>query len=347
MQWSPVFECSVGPDGQKTYRVGHELVDEFLEFASARCRPSTVRAYAHDLKVFFGSVDMEPAEVTPKDVLSFITSQQRSRAGVGNVVRISDGGAGLSVATVKRRMAAVSSLFSYLVIRGDAGVTANPVPRGMPTRRSRHRDQRGVPLVRGVRRLPRILDATEVELLMSAFRTDRDRAMAQAMLLGGLRRCEVLGLRLEDLRVGEKQLFIVDGKGGHQRLVPISPTFFSTVADYLNRERPPDAATDHLFVVLKEPRRGHALTTEGLDEVFSAARARAGLVHGTCHELRHTCFTRLKEAGMAIEAIQALAGHRSIASTRIYLHLGGDWLANEYRRAAEAIDAQAQVGVAR
>ncbi len=346
MQWSPVFECSIGPDGQKTYRVGHELIDEFLEFASARCRPSTVRAYAHDLKVFFGVVNKEPAEVTPKDVLSFITSQQRSRAGVSNVVRISDGGAGLSVATVKRRLAAVSSLFSYLMIRGDVGVTANPVPRGMPTRRSRHRDQRGVPLVKGVRRLPRILDANEVELLMSAFRTDRDRAMAQAMLLGGLRRCEVLGLRLEDLRVGEKQLFIADGKGGHQRLVPISPTFFSTVADYLNKERPADAATDHLFVVLREPRRGQPLTAEGLDEVFSAARARAGLVHGTCHELRHTCFTRLKEAGMAIEAIQALAGHRSIASTRIYLHLGGDWLANEYRRAAEAIDAQAQVGVA-
>jgi site-specific recombinase XerD len=346
VKWSPVFECSVGPDGQKSYRVGHELIDEFLEFASARCRPSTVRAYAHDLKVFFGFLDKEPAEVTPKDVLSFIASQQRSRAGAGNVVRISDGGAGLSVATVKRRLAAVSSLFSYLVIRGDAGVAANPVPRGMPTRRSRHRDQRGVPLIRGVRRLPRILAADEVELLMSAFRTDRDRAMAQAMLLGGLRRCEVLGLRLEDLRVGEKQLFIADGKGGHQRLVPISPTFFSTVADYLNRERPPDASTDHLFVVLKGQRRGHALTAEGLDEVFSAARARAGLVHGTCHELRHTCFTRLKEAGMAIEAIQMLAGHRSIASARIYLHLGGDWLANEYRRAAEAIDAQAAVGVA-
>ena len=95
------------------------------------------------------------------------------------------------------------------------------------------------PLVRGVRRLPRVLDATEVELLMSAFRTDRDRAMAQAMLLGGLRRCEVLGLRLKDLRVGEKQLFIADGKCGHQRQIPISPTFFSTVADYLNEERPP------------------------------------------------------------------------------------------------------------
>lgn len=347
MQWSPVFECSVGPDGEKTYRVGHELVDEFLEFASVRCRPSTVRAYAHDLKVFFGFVDKEPAEVTPKDVLAFIVGQQRSRRGVGNVVPIGDGASGLSAATVKRRLAAVSSFFGYLVIRGDAGVTANPVPRGMPTRRSRHRGQRGVPLIKGVRRLPRILTVNEVELLLSSFRTDRDRAMAQAMLLGGLRRGEVLGLRLEDLRVGERQLFIADGKGGHQRQVPISPTFFAAVADYLNRERPVDAATDRVFVALKGPRRGQPLSVDGLDEVFSAARARAGLEHGTCHELRHTCFTRLKEGGMAIEAIQAMAGHRSIASTRIYLHLGGDWLANEYRRAAEAIDAQANVGVAR
>ena len=343
--WCPVFESSVSSDGHKTYRVGHELVDEFLEFASVRCRPSTVRAYAHDLKVFFGFVGKEPPEVTAKDVLDFITDQQRSRAGAPNVVRISDGMSGLSTATIKRRLAAVSSLFGYLVIRGDAGVTTNPVPRGMPTRKSRHRNQRGVPLVRGVRRLPRILAADEVELLLSALRTDRDRAMAQAMLLGGLRRCEVLGLRLEDLRVGERQLFIVEGKGGHQRVVPISPTFLSTVADYLSAERPHDAATDHLFVVLKGPRRGQPLSSEGLDEVFTAARARAGLTHGTCHELRHTCFTRLKEAGMAIEAIQALAGHRSIASTRIYLHLGGDWLANEYRRAAEAIDAQATVGI--
>jgi integrase/recombinase XerD len=345
--WSPVFECSIGPDGEKAYRVGHVLVDEFLEFASVRCRPSTVRAYAHDLKVFFTFVGKEPAEVTPKDVLAFIVGQQRSRNGADNVVRISDGVSGLSAATVKRRLAAVSSFFSYLVIRGDVGVTANPVPRGMPTRRSRHREQRGVPLIRGVRRLPRILAVNEVELLVSSFRTDRDRAMAQAMLLGGLRRGEVLGLRLEDLRVGERQLFIAEGKGGHQRQVPISPTFFSAVADYLNQERPADAATDRVFVALKGPRRGQPLSVDGLDEVFSAARARAGLAHGTCHELRHTCFTRLKEAGMAIEAIQAMAGHRSIASTRIYLHLGGDWLANEYRRAAEAIDAQANVGVAR
>ena len=307
-----------------------------------------MRAYAHDLKIFFGLVAKDPTEVTPKDVLGFIAAQQRSRSGADNVVRISDALSGLSTATIKRRLAAVSAFFGYVVLRGDTDHDRQPGAPGdaHPTEPSSRPTGRAAGAM-GCDGCPGSSTADEVELLMSSFRTDRDRAMAQAMLLGGLRRCEVLGLRLEDLRVGERQLFIAEGKGGHQRLVPISPTFFATVADYLNRERPPDAPTDRLFVALKGPRRGAPLSAEGLDEVFGAARARVGLVHGTCHELRHTCFTRLKEAGMAIEAIQALAGHRSIASTRIYLHLGGDWLANEYRRAAEAIDAQANVGVAR
>lgn len=345
--WIPFFEVLVRADGEREYRVGHSLIDEFLEFALCRARPNTVRAYAHDLKVFFSVVGKDPVEVTPADVLMFVTQQNRPRPGATNVVRIADGGAGLSASTIKRRLAAVSSLYGYLVMRGDVGVTANPVPRGLPTRKSRHRGERGLPLVRGVRRLPRILEPGEVEALMGSLRTSRDRAIVQAMVLGGLRRCEVLGLRLEDLRLGEWRVFIADGKGGHQRLVPLSQSFFSTVADYLNVERPPDAATDRVFVGLKGPRRGQPLSTDGLDTVLSAARQRAGLVRGTCHELRHTCFTRLREAGMAIEALQAQAGHRSIASTRIYLHLGDGWLADEYKRAAEAIEAQATIGAVR
>jgi integrase len=73
--------------------------------------------------------------------------------------------------------------------------------------------------------------------------------------------------------------------------------------------------------------------------VLTGARRRAGLTHGTCHELRHTCLTRLREAGMSLEAVQAQAGHRSIESTRVYLHLTNDWLAEQYQRAAALIDA--------
>jgi site-specific recombinase XerD len=302
------------------------LVDQFLEFVVGRARPNTVRAYAHDLSVFFTVVRKDPTKVRPKDVMSFVTAQRRARPGAENVVRIADGSAGLSAATIKRRLAAVSCLYGYLITRDDVDVTTNPVPRGIATRKSRSRGGRGLPLVRGVRRLPRVLDADEVESLMGALRTERDRAMTQAMVLGGLRRCEVLGLRLGDLRLGECRVLITEGKGGHERLVPLSPTFFATVARYMDHERPVETVTDSLFVSLKGPRRGQPLSVPGLDQIMSAARERAGLSHGTCHELRHTCFTRL------------------ITSMRIYLHLDMHWLAGEYRRAIEAIEAQGQIG---
>jgi integrase len=81
--------------------------------------------------------------------------------------------------------------------------------------------------------------------------------------------------------------------------------------------------------------------------MLTGARRRAGLTHATCHELRHTCLTRLREAGMALEAVQAQAGHASIETTRIYLHLADDWLANQYRKAAEVLDAQLYPGSVR
>jgi integrase/recombinase XerD len=273
--WSPSFRCIVPAGEARSYRVGHRDVDEFLEFIGARARPNTVRAYAHDLAVFFVVVGKEPAEVSPADVMAFVSAQQRPRAGAEKVVRLADGGAGLAASTIRRRLAAVSSLYGYLVARGDRGVTANPVPRGLPTRLARRAGSRG-PLVPGVRQLPRILEMGEVEALLAALRTERDRAIVLAMVLGGLRRCEVLGLRLGDLRLGEWRVFIAEGKGGHQRIVPMSRTFFDVAARYLNTERPPDADTDHVFIALKGPTRGWPLSADGLDCNFESICERCG-----------------------------------------------------------------------
>src|SRR5690349_21091479 len=76
---------------------------------------------------------------------------------------------------------------SHLHARGDVAV--NPVPRGLPTRRERQRPRQGVPLVRSTRTLPRVLMPGEVDALLAALRTQRDRAMVLAMVLGGMRRC--------------------------------------------------------------------------------------------------------------------------------------------------------------
>jgi site-specific recombinase XerD len=338
--FDPCLIRSRGPSGEAVVRLGMPLVDDYLAFLGGRSRPNTVLAASYDLRVFFTVVDKPPVDVVAADVLGFITAQRSGRAGDQRLRPVVSGAqaAGVASSTVARRLSTVSGFFAYLQARGD--VVANPVPRGLPSRRERNRPGQGVPLTRRTRRLPRILTPGEVDALTAALRTHRDRAMVAAMVFGGLRRCEVLGLRLEDLWVAERRVFIADGKGGHQRLVPVSARFFAAVAAYLDGERPAGADTDRLFVVLKGPHRGRPLSVRGLDEMLTGARRRAGLSHATCHELRHTCLTRLREAGMALEAVQAQAGHASIESTRIYLHLADDWLASQYRKAAEVLDAQ-------
>jgi len=320
--------------------LGHPLLDDYLAFVGARARPNTWLAVAFDLKVFFSVIAKDPVDVTPADVFTFLKEQRSPRRGV-KVVRLEDGEVGLSARTIRRRLSSVSGFFGYLIACGDAGVTVNPVPRGLAARRpGRRPGARGVPLIRTPRTLPRVCSPAEVDGLVAALRTRRDRAMVEAMVLGGLRRCEVLGLRLEDLKIGERRVFIAEGKGGHQRVVPVSSRFFVSVGRYLEEERPRTSTTNQVFVVLKGPRRGHALSAAGLDEIVDGARRRAGIERLTCHQLRHTCLTRLREAGMALEAVQAQAGHRSIESTRIYLHLTNTWLAAEYMQATAAIDAQ-------
>lgn len=324
----------------RTITLGHPLLDDYLAFVGARARTNTWLAIASDLKIFFGVVAKEPAEVTTTEVFAFLTAQRAPRHG-DKVVRLDDGEAGLAARTIARRLSSVRGLFAYLVARGDAGVSVNPVPASLHARRpGARRGKGGVPLIRTPRTLPRVLSPAEVGALMAALRTHRDRAMVEAMVLGGLRRCEVLGLRLSDVNAGERRVFVAEGKGGRQRIVPVSHRFFATLGRYLDEERPRISATDRVFVVLKGPRRGQPLSAAGVDEILDGARARAGLERATCHQLRHTCFTRLREAGMALEAIQAQAGHASIESTRIYLHLANDWLASEYMRTIEALEAQ-------
>jgi integrase/recombinase XerD len=231
--------------------LGHPLVDGYLEFVAARGATNTWLAAAYDLKVFFEVIAKEPAEVTAADVFAFLAEQRAPRRGE-RVVRIEDGEPGLAARTIARRLSSVAGLFEYLLARGDAGVASNPVPRGLASRRPGRRGRGGVRLVRTPRTLPRVLSPSEVDRLLGALRTRRDRAMVLGMLLGGLRRCEVLGLRLGDVSAGERRVH-VHGKGGRERIVPVSGRFFAALGEYLELERPAETATDACFVVLKNP----------------------------------------------------------------------------------------------
>ena len=124
-------------------RLGMPLVDGYLEFLAGRCRPNTVLAAAYDLRVFFGVVAKSPAEVAAADVLGFITAQRTGRAAdrpLQPVEPVEESGA-VAASTVARRLSTVSGFFAYLQACGD--IAANPVPRGLPTRRERLRPGQG------------------------------------------------------------------------------------------------------------------------------------------------------------------------------------------------------------
>src|SRR5680860_1560692 len=128
----PCVLRSARTDGGEHVRVGHPLLDAYLDLVAARGRPNTLLATAFDLKVFFSIIDKDPVDVDTTDVLVFIKAQRAPRRGP-TVVRIEDGEAGLSARTIKRRLATIAGLYEYLIVRGDTPVSRNPVPRGLAT----------------------------------------------------------------------------------------------------------------------------------------------------------------------------------------------------------------------
>jgi integrase/recombinase XerC len=324
------------------------VANRFLAHLVVRAfSPATVRAYAYDL-VNFGRFCVERGvgvgDAVPTDLFDYLEWQSSSRpVRGGKVVRLA--APRPAPATMNRRIAAVRALFEFAVL---AGVRTNsPVPsprrgaglrvprRGvlghLPARHPRH----GGRLVRQARRLPESLEAAEVAVFLADLSTHRDRAIALAMLLGGLRAAEVRSLRLADVDMGLRRVRVV-GKGGRERVVPVDRAFFAELAAYLRSERPPGCSTPQCFVVLRGPTSGQAMTEAGLRRIFRTHRARSGATRVRPHRLRHTFGTELAQAGIDLLALRELMGHASPETTAAYVHLSPAALAAAYAKARQA-----------
>ena len=124
-------------------RLGDRLLDDFLEFLAIRCRPNSVLAVRFDLLVFFEVVAKPVAAVSAADVLGFITAQRTGARCLPEpgVRAVPEDPVGVCSRTIRRRLSTVSGLYAFLAVRGD--VPANPVPRGLPTRREQGRPGQG------------------------------------------------------------------------------------------------------------------------------------------------------------------------------------------------------------
>ena len=327
-----------------------ELANAYLSHLVSRgFSPGTVRGYAFDLLNFGRFLSERRATVTDvvaTDLFDYLDWQGRPTSSAGTKVVRLDARRGAAPATMNRRIAAVRGMFEYAVITGARD--DNPVPagrratglrpkaRGMLGHIGPRKASTGGRLIRQPRQLPESVEPAEAAAFVADLGTYRDRAMALAMVLGGLRAAEVRSLRLADVDMGLHRVRVL-GKGNRERIVPVDGVFFSEVSAYLRTERPRGCRTPECFVVLRGPTTGQAMTESGMRRIFRTHRASSGATRVRPHRLRHTYGTELATAGIDLLVLKELMGHASPETTAAYVHLSPDTLAAEFAQARAAL----------
>ena len=156
----------------------------------------------------------------------------------------------------------------------------------------------------------------------------RDRALFELMYSSGLRRSEVVGLKISDVDFfnGIVKVF---GKGSKERLVPVTDEALAALKDYL-ATRPNPQPQEALFL----NRNGKPLTGDGLAYIFKNTAIAAHLVRKvTPHSLRHSFATHLLNNGCDLRSLQEMLGHKSLAATQVYTHVSVEKLKSVYQHA--------------
>jgi integrase/recombinase XerD len=289
-------------------------ISAFLEatVAEAGAARNTQLAYGRDLLDFAGWLDRQGMDLAKAD-----------RAAVEGYLVACDA-QGLARATRARRLSSIRQLFRFAVEEGWRA--DNPALRLTGPGRATS--------------LPKTLSEAEVARLMDAARQRgrspedrlRDTALFELLYATGLRVSELVGLPVAAVR-GDPRMVLVKGKGGKERMVPLSAPARAAVAAWLAERDRAEAAgraegrapSRHLF-----PGTGAAghLTRQYFHTLVKDVAVLAGLspARVTPHVLRHAFATHLLAHGADLRVIQTLLGHADIATTEIYTHVLEDRL---------------------
>ncbi|MDA1133057.1 MAG: site-specific tyrosine recombinase XerD [Proteobacteria bacterium] len=271
-------------------------VDSFLEMMAAErgAAAATLSAYRRDLADFsaFAGPRADPAaadERLLRDYLAALSSR------------------GLSAATAVRRLATVRQFFRFLFAEGIRTDDPTLALTGPPRRRP----------------LPNVLSEDEVAAMLEAARTadargaPRLRALVELLYATGLRVSELVSLPRAALR-GDPRVLLVRGKGGRERLVPLSEPAVDAVRTYLES----GDAGEGRWLFPSRGGSGH-LTARRFAQLLKSLAAAAGIDPGRVspHVLRHAFASHLLAHGADLRAVQQMLGHADISTTQIYVHV--------------------------
>ncbi len=288
---------------------GQQWISVFLEAQAAElgAATNTLLAYGRDLK----------------DVVAWMQTRNQSfetlrRPDIEDYL-IHCEAQGLAASTRARRLSAIKQIYRFAFEEG-------------------WRDDNPAIQITGpnpAKRLPKTLDQAEVEQLLEAARgfgrTKADKlrntCMLELLYATGMRVSELVGLPVASAR-GNPQMLLVLGKGGKERMVPLSPparlalSVWLRVRDELDDKAQAKGAPPSRFLFPSRGAAGH-LTRIWFHGLVKDLAAAAGIdpAKVTPHTLRHAFATHLLEGGADLRAIQTMLGHADVATTEIYTHV--------------------------
>ncbi len=287
----------------------HSWISIFLEAQSAEldAARNTLLAYGRDLQDFSGwcaTRKLGFGDVQRADIEAYLIACEAD---------------GLATSTRARRLSAIRQLFRFAHAEGWR--PDDPAQR-----------LRGPGRTKG---LPKTLSLAEVDALLEAAhqrgRSEQERArdicLMQVLYATGLRVSELVALPISSA-LGRPQMLLIRGKGGRERMVPLSPPARAALDLWLEHRAAADAAdksagrTPSRYLFPSRGAAGH-LTRQGFYTLIKDLAVLAGIspARVSPHVLRHAFATHLLEGGADLRAIQTLLGHADISTTEIYTHV--------------------------
>jgi integrase/recombinase XerC len=288
-------------------------IEEYLaELALENASPHTIRNYREDLEQFldyFSPPGTEPPHPREIDALAI-------REWLGSLYDRK-----LNVISIRRKLAAVRSLFKFMMRSGAISINAARLVRTPKAPRS-------VPAVMTAEQANTLVDAVAAGKLERPL-PERDLVIFELLYGCGMRVSELVALNLEDIDLAQRWLRI-RGKGRKERDAPFGTKAASALERYLAKRTP--SRPDERALILNH--RGRRLTDRGARQIvklYATVLAGDSSVHP--HSLRHAYATHLLAEGADLRAIQELLGHARLSTTQKYTQLSLTDLMAVYDRA--------------
>ena len=258
----------------------------------------TVNAYLNDLKEFSSFCKNE---FKTHDIDKINYSQIRSW-----IISLSE--SEVSNSTINRKTSSLNTYFKFL-LKIDR-IKVNPLAKHKALKIAKK-----VQIPFSEKEIEDVLQELDKD---QSFEGKRDKLIIELFYSTGIRRIELVNLKLDDINVSKKTLKVL-GKRDKERIIPIIKPVLSTLKDYLSirKELPLILNKDYLLLTKKGVKIYETLVYRIINDYFSLS---SNKVKKSPHILRHTFATHLLKEGADLNAVKELLGHSSLAATQVYTH---------------------------